>query len=191
MASTTLPVSHVFQKQSRCWCCECFCYVVAFWVVCLNLQRTCCQIKLLRRRIGSFSLPVMPDRCLLNPQSLYGFLGHKGQGNKRFTALPSGNSVFTCEHNESWVIPWGKVCRDANRQKVAIKGSRCALSQLTVCHWDGPVPSQTWREHATRSLSLWGWKFKDWAWIWQRAHKKGHRRWFDKPIKFLTSSLAK
>lgn len=77
----------------------------------------------------------------LHPPSFVCFLSED------FQLCPLVTQFLHVKHNELWVIPWGKVCRDANKQKVAIKG-------LTVCHWDGPVPSQTWREHASRSLGL-------------------------------------
>lgn len=65
--------------------------------------------------------------------------------------IPSGNPIFKHQHYGLWVIPLGQVL-GPDLGKVAIKGSRRALSHLTICHWDWPKPSRTYQEGASKSF---------------------------------------
>ncbi len=74
------------------------------------------------------------------------------------SGLPSGNPVFACLRYELWVNPWGKVCRDVDLWKVVRKSSRWTHSHFMLCHRDSPKPSWSYRERASKSVILWGWR---------------------------------
>lgn len=59
--------------------------------------------------------------------------------------------IYKHQHYGLWVIPLGQVL-GPDLGKVAIKGSRRALSHLTICHWDCPKPSRTYQEGASKSF---------------------------------------
>lgn len=59
--------------------------------------------------------------------------------------------IFQHQHYGLWVIALGQVL-GPDQGKVAIRGSRRALSHWTICHWDCPKPRRTYQEGASKSF---------------------------------------
>ncbi len=85
----------------------------------------------------------------------------RGPGPSR---LPLLNPCFTSQRYELWVVPSGKVCRNADLQKMCIKGSESlresprALDDLTVGQpYVLPDLAETCLSLRVRECGHWGW----------------------------------
>lgn len=63
--------------------------------------------------------------------------------------------------NKNWLIPWGKVCRNAFLRKAAAQGLKMSATEPS-CNWrfdSGTAlnPCKIYRESASKSVGLWVW----------------------------------